>query len=595
MDPQHKASAEPQASGPIGRLLNPVRGRLLVAALLAAVGAMLTLVPLAAIAQIARLALGAGGIAAQPLWQLVALSLASLFVGMLLISAGELLAHLADNRITHHLRLALVRRLSRVPLGWFSERASGEVKQALQDDINTLHNLTAHFYTTVGRAGGAILISLLYLFWVDWRLAIIALLPFPGFFLFFARAMRASGANMQAFAAKMAGIDSAVAEFVNGIAVVKSFGTSGRAHSRYREAVDEFAEAFIGFTRPLVASMANANALIAPVAVLGVVLLAGSLFVAQGWIAAADLLPFVLVTPGLCGPLLLLHYITHDLNHASGAAQRVQALLETPVLAPAPAGLERVPQGCEIRFEGVGYAYDAERQVLADISFNLEPGTTTAIVGRSGAGKSTLARLLLRFFDPSQGRITLGGVDLRQLDSASLYRHIGFVLQDVRLIHATVRDNIALGRPSASQQQIEEAARTANIHQRILDLPRGYDSVVGEDGQFSGGEQQQLSIARAVLLDPPVLVLDEATAAADADREVAIQDALSRFAQGRTLLVIAHRLDTVMQAERIIVIDNGRIAEQGRHAELLAQRGLYARLWNQGGYAHTTEQAVPAC
>jgi ATP-binding cassette subfamily B protein len=186
----------------------------------------------------------------------------------------------------------------------------------------------------------------------------------------------------------------------------------------------------------------------------------------------------------------------------------------------------------------------------------------------------------------------MGGVDLRQIATAELYRRIGFVLQEVRLIHASLRENIALGRPSATQAEIEAAARAANIHERILALPRGYDSVVGEDAQLSGGEQQRISIARAVLLDPPVLVLDEATAAADAENEAAIQQALSRFAMGRTLLVIAHRLDTVMHADRIVVIEGGRIREQGRHGELLALNGRYAKLWQAVGYEDSRAQAV---
>lgn len=589
------AAAKPKVPGPISRLLEPVRGRLIVAAGLSAVGAMLTLVPLACIAHLGRLALGDDGMAPGQAWGPVFVAVASLCAGMLLIAAGELLAHLADNRITRHLRLSIVRRLSQVPLGWFTARASGEVKQALQDDVNTLHSLTAHFYTTVGRAAGAVLISLIYLFAMDWRLAIVSILPFPGFFLFFTRAVKASETNMQAFVTGMARIDNAVAEFVNGIAVVKSFGATGKAHSRYREAVDSFAEAFVGFTRPLVGAMANANAMIAPAAVLGVVLAFGTVFVGLGWMAPLEVLPFALVTPGLCAPLLLLHYLTHDLNHAVGAAQRVQAVLDTPVLAQPAAGLQQTPVGNALRVEGVGYGYDAAHPVLSQVSFTLEPGTTTALVGPSGAGKSTLARLLLRFFDPSEGRITLGGVDLRHIDTSTLYRHIGFVLQEVRLVHASVRDNIALGRPSASQQEVEAAARTANIHARILGLPRGYDSVIGEDAQLSGGEQQRVSIARAVLLDPPVLVLDEATAAADAESEVAIQEALSRFAAGRTLLVIAHRLDTVMHADRILVIDDGQLVEQGVHSQLLARKGRYARLWAQGGYEHAESEQVSPC
>ncbi|MGF6119966.1 ATP-binding cassette subfamily B protein IrtA [Janthinobacterium lividum] len=587
-------SSPSRQAGPISRILQPIRGRLIAAAVLAGAGSMLTLVPLAGIAQIAQIALNPA-LARGDVWQIIIASVACLFAGMALISLGELAAHLADNRLTHQLRLQAMQRLGQVPLGWFTSRASGEVKQAMQDDINTLHSLTAHFYTTTGRAVGAIAISIIYLFAMDWRLALIAILPFPGFFLFFGRAMKASGGNMEQFVAGMGRINNAVVEFVNGIPVVKAFGATGRAHGSYRGAVDAFAAAFAAFTRPLVGSMANANALIAPVAVLGVVVIAGTAFVALEAMAPVDILPFALVAPGISAPMLLLHYLTHDLNNATGAAQRVQALLDTPVLAQPAPDEQQLPDGTEIRLEGVAYAYDGHNKVLSDITLTLRPGTVTAIVGASGSGKSTLARLLLRFFDPAEGRITLGGVDLRHIATPELYRRIGFVLQEVRLIHASVRENIGLGRPSASLQEIEAAARLANIHERLLALPRGYDSVIGEDAQLSGGELQRVSIARAVLLDPPVLVLDEATAAADAENEVAIQDALSRFAQGRTLLVIAHRLDTVMHADNIVVVENGVIVEQGSHAGLLAHQGRYAQLWALGGYQATSKETLLPC
>ncbi|MDH0645383.1 ABC transporter ATP-binding protein/permease [Pseudomonas sp. GD03858] len=590
--PHSAAPAEPEIRNPINRVLAPIRGRLFVATLLAAVGAMLTLVPLAGIAHLARLALTDTG-APDAIVPVVVASVASLFTGMAMITTGEWLAHLADNQLTHQLRSAIGQRLMQVPLGWFSERASSDVKRTLQDDIGTLHSLTAHFYTTLGRAAGAVLVSVAYLFATDWRLALVALLPFPAFFLFLRRAIDASGAHMGEVIAGMARIDNAVVEFVNGMPLVRAFGDRGNAQDRYRDAVDAFADTFTGFTRPLVASMAKVNALIAPVSVLGLALLTGMLFIFLGWAEPLDLLPFVLVTPGLCAPLQLLHYITHDLNNAVGAARRVLALLDTPVLAPPAAGHQ--PSGSEIRVERVSHAYVPGSNVLDDISFTLTPGTTTAIVGPSGAGKSSLARLLLRFFDPDAGRITLGGVDLRQIESRELYQRIGFVLQDVRLIHASLADNIALGRPTATRGEIEAAARLASIHERILRLPRGYDSVIGEDAQLSGGEQQRLSIARAVLLDPPVLVLDEATASADVESEAAIQQALSLFGQGRTLLVIAHRLDTIRHADQILVVDRGTLREQGRHDELLAQRGLYARLWTQGHYQTSQNKAPSAC
>lgn len=608
--------------GPIGHLLNPIRGQLMAATGLAALGAMLTLVPLAGIAHLGSLLLGSPlldapdtdpsspalppspALAFEPFVSggpgtldaislTLVISLACLFLGLLLGAAAEMSAHRADTRLTGQLRRAAVERLGRVPLGWFSERSSGETKQVLQDDIGTLHALTAHFYTAVGRAAGAIVAAVGYLLVIDWRLALLALLPLPGYSLFLKRAMRASSGQMAGFVARLGRINSATVEFVAGMPVIRAFGAEQRAHAGYHAAVDGFAEAFTAFTRPLVASMANAHALIAPVTVLAGVLGFGLVFVALGWTDPVEVLPFALIAPGICPPLLLLHTLLHDLGAASAAAQRVTALLETPVLAAPAAGQGQSPQGHEIRFEGVSHDYGPAQPAVSDLRCTVEPGTVTAIVGASGAGKSTLARLLLRFFDPTAGRITVGGVDLRELEPSELYRRIGFVLQEVRLIHASVRDNIALGRPGASLQAVEAAARAARIHERILALPRGYDSVIGDDARLSGGERQRLTLARAILVDAPVLVLDEATAAADADTQSAIQAALASFARGRSLVVIAHRLDTVMAADQILVLDDGAIVEQGRHAELLARDGRYASLWRLGRHDLTGADRDP--
>ena len=598
MSTNEATTAPPKAPSPLSLILQPIHTRLMVASVVAGLGSALTLVPLAGIAHIAHIALDSSAEsipaaiaqAQAQIWQTVVYSVVALFVGLLLSMAAQALAHVADNRLTRHLRLTVAKRLGQVPLGWFTSHASGEVKQAMQDDIGTLHEMTAHYYTTLGRTLGAVLVSLIYLLAMDWRLALVALVPYVVGFVLIGSAMNFDEEQTQAFGNGQARVNNAVVEFVNGIPVIKTFGVGGKAHANYSAAVDGFVDAFMNMLRPIIGSLAIANALMAPVAVLAVVLAAGALFASMGWIAPVDVLPFALVAPGISAPLMLLVFVAHSLEPAKGSAERVLALLETPVLEQPLPEHQRIPDSAEVVAKNVSYSYDGEHKVLDSVSFTLKPGTVTAVVGASGAGKSTLARVLLRFFDPSEGRVTLGGVDLRDLDSAELYRRIGFVLQEVRLIHASVRENIALGRPSATQQEIEDAARAANVHDRILSLPRGYDSVVGEDAQLSGGEQQRVSIARAILLDPQVLVLDEATAAADAENEVAVQEALSRFAKGRTLLVIAHRLDTVMHADRILVVEGGAIVEQGRHDQLLAQHGRYAHLWALSGHHPTHKQ-----
>lgn len=572
----------------LSRILDPIRVQLIFSALLSALGAMLSLLPLALIAGLIQaIYLGTHTHFLSDSTNMITLAivgLGSLLLGVLSITAAEFVAHIADHKITGQLQQQIAKQLTQVPLGWFSQRSSGEIKQAMQDDIGLLHSLTAHFYPAVGRAVGAMVSAAIYLLIMDWRLALISFLPFLGFLLFLRHAMKSSEARIPDFASQLGQMNSATVEFTAAMPVVKTFAQSGQASSGYQHAVNAFAQAFREFTRPLVKSMAHAHAMVAPITVLGVVIFSAAVMSYMGWIEAVEVLPFVLVAPAICAPVLLLHTLLHDLQGSQAAAQRILNLLETPILVELPADQGAHIQDSTVQFEQVSYAY-AEQNVLTEFDLTMKPGTVTAIVGPSGAGKSTIAQLLLRFFDPTTGVIRLGGVDIRQMDSCSLYQHIGFVLQETRLIHATIAENIALGRALATQDEIETAAKAANIHERIMALPKQYQSVIGEDLQLSGGERQRISIARAILLDPPVLVLDEATAAADIDNEIAIQQALAQFAQGRTLLVIAHRLDSIMHADHIVVLDQGRIAEQGKHHALLEQQGLYAQLWS-----HATHQ-----
>lgn len=574
-------SSAQKAKSPMSLVLLPIKGQLIVASLLAAIGIILTMVPLVGIAKIGSIALT--HFDSEAVWQIVTVSLICLFSGLIINTLAEYYVHCADNRLTHRLRNDAIQRLSQVPLGWFTGRASGDVKQAMQDDVGALHDLTAHFFTTIARAVAVVLFSAIYLFWMNWQLAILTCIPFISFFVLYGKAYKAGADFMGDFINGMVRIDNAVVEFISGIPVVKAFGSAGQSHRSYREAVDAFAKAFRNMIGATTGSVSSANAVMNPVTVLGFILAIGLLFISMEWIAPIDLIPFLLIAPGICAPMLMISFITHGLRNATSSAERLHGLLNTPILEQ-PEVLAKKPKNTIVQFEHVNYGYDTGHLVVNDFNLTLKSGTVTAIVGASGAGKSTIARLLLRFFDPTEGKIALGDVDLKDFPSQALYQRVGFVLQEVRLIHASIRDNIALAAPNATQDEVEAAAKAANIHQRIMALPNGYDSVIGEDAILSGGEQQRISIARAILLDPPILVLDEATAAADADNEAVIQEALSRFAVGRTLLIIAHRLDTIMHADHIVVMDEGKIIEEGSHSELLKCNGKYAQLWAQGKY-----------
>lgn len=366
-------------------------------------------------------------------------------------------------------------------------------------------------------------------------------------------------------------------EFASGIAVFKSFGRGGKAHERFVAATEGFADFFSRWVRTTLVSSTAAVLVVAPAVVLLLLTVVGAVFVTQGWTTGAELVPFLLLGPAVAAPMGVVGPRIQQIRAGQAAAVRVTELLHAPTL-PEPAD-PALPDGHHISLRGVSFSYDGQTDVLSGVDLDLAPGTVTALVGPSGSGKSTLASLLPRFHDVTAGTVTLGGVDLRDIPATELYRRVGFVLQDVRLLRASVADNIRLGRPEATDEEVERCARAARIHDRVMALPDGYATELGTAVTLSGGEAQRLSIARALLADAPVLVLDEATAYADPHSEALIQDALSALASGRTLLVIAHRLATVRSADRIVVLEDGRVTEQGRHDDLIAARGRYASLW----------------
>ncbi|MFF2650716.1 ABC transporter ATP-binding protein [Streptomyces sp. NPDC058045] len=586
--PQPGPELAPQApADPLRTLARPVRGPLATAVALQTVAALAGVVPFIAVSLIADRLTATPPAGGSTLWPLATLACAAGFLALACGTAAGALAHLADNRLQLALRRRLAHHIGKLPLGRLTERNTGEVKQAVHDDVSALHTLFAHTLLDIVTVLAAPALALAYLLTVDWRLALISVTPLLLGVLLFGRAMSGAAGQMTEYGAALGRISAAAVEFAAGISVFKSFGRGRRAHERFIDATENFAGFFSRWVRTTLISSTAALLVVAPAVVLLLLAAAGTLFATRGWTTPADLVPFLLLGPAIAAPMTVVGPRVQQIRAGQAAATRITELLHTPTL-PEPAE-PALPHGHHIALRAVSFSYDGRTDVLHHIDLDLAPGTVTALVGPSGSGKSTLASLLPRFHDTTAGTITLGGTDLRDIPSTELYRHIGFVLQDVRLLRATVTDNIRLGRPDATQDEVERCARAAHIHDRITALPEGYATELGTT-TLSGGEAQRLSIARALLADAPVLVLDEATAYADPHSEALIQDALSTLAAGRTLLVIAHRLATIRSADRIVVLDDGRVTEQGRHDDLLAAHGRYTALWQA---QHTPTDPTP--
>lgn len=570
------AAAQDRAA--LKELLAPVRGRTALAQLLQLIAAAATVVPFIGIVELGRYLLAGGPIEAARVWTIVAVFIGG-GLGLRTLAGGLALTltHHADVQLQGELRRRLVTALGRLPLGWFGATSSGEVRKAVQHDVGELHHLVAHAAVEKTGALATPAFGLAYCWYLDWRLGLLAIGTIPIYLVVYSVLMRGAMARMAQMNEGIAQISATIVEFIAGVSVVKTFGETGKAHKRFADAADEFNDGFAGFVGPMVRLRAVSSVFVEAPVVLLVNLAGGLWFIRNGWVTPIEVLGSTLVAVTIPTAVLAVGYSAAASRQAVAAAGRLTALLTAPELPIAQN--PQVPQDNSVSFSGVEFSYDGTNTVLHDISLDLPAGSITALVGPSGSGKSTLATLVPRFHDVTGGEVRIGGVDVRQIDPAVLYRHVGFVLQDVQLLGMSVADNIRLGRAGADDEEVREAARAAHIHDRILALPKGYDSVVGEDAHFSGGEAQRISIARALLADTPILVLDEATAFADPDSEAQIQAALSTLIEGRTVLVIAHRLGSIVGADNIVVLREGCIVEQGRYDELLAAEGVFARMW----------------
>ena len=529
--------------------------------------------------------------------------LAWLVGGMIFVSIATgalgvvqtLLSNRVGQRVMHDLRAAVYRHLQRLSLAFFTRTRTGEVQSRIANDIGGVQNIVTSTATSIVSNVTTVLATVVALMLLDWRLATFSLALLP----FFVWLTRRVGNERRRITSKrqgrMADMSSLVEESlsVSGILLGKTMGRSDELSERFSAESEQLAELEVQSRmagRWRMASVQMSFSVMPALAYLfgGLVIASGSATITIGTLVAFTTLQTRLLFP--VGSLL---NVGIDIQTSRALFDRIFEYLDLPVdIAERPDAIELGPaiRG-EVRFESVSFHYEQDgARTLDGVDLTVPPGTKTAIVGETGSGKTTLGYLVSRLYDVTGGRVTIDGVDVRDLSFASLARTVGLVSQETYLFHATIADNLRFAKPGASDAELVAAARAARIHELVASLPDGYDTVVGERGyRFSGGEKQRIAIARTILRNPPVLVLDEATSALDAQTERAVQEALDRLAEGRTTIAIAHRLSTVRDADEIVVLDGGAIAERGTHEELLAAGGRYAQLTSAG----TQRDAAP--
>lgn len=591
-----------QTSKTIGKLLKfsgPFRITILLSAVFSAFSAVINLKAYLCVYGVAKVLIqSSGNFGALDLAAMKALGMQAVWyvcMGFGIYGMALLCSHISAYNTVARIRMQLIRHLGTLPLGYHILHPSGKQRKIIEKNTDNLEILIAHNIPDYVQSLVLPIAFLVFMFRYDWRLSLICLVPILiGFILLFSMLKDESSGFIGQVQKSGEDISNAATEYVRGIAVVKTFGQTASSFRRYQRAVKDYAD----FMTKYAFSMENAFSLYTAIvnAVFLFLIPGGIVLYNLGGGAEKTIMTFAffaVLIPLVASILTKLMHSSSNLMLADASFAAIEKMLaEKPLTETKKLP---VPQNGEIRLDHVSFQYEAGVKALDDVSLTIRPGTVTALVGESGGGKSTVANLIARFWDVSEGSVTVGGVDVRKLDYADWMKHISIVFQDTNLFKMSVAENVAMYKPGASREEIMEALRQARCEDILEKLPNGVDSVIGARGVYlSGGEMQRIALARAILKDAPIVLLDEATAFADAENEYLIQRALDILLHGKTVLMIAHRLQTIVHADQIIVMQRGGIAEQGTHEELMQRQGVYAKMyheyensvsWKIGGWA----------
>ena len=507
----------------------------------------------------------------------VSYAIGAILISMFSFFLSGVLSHIAAFNILYGLRKTLTNKVGVLPIGYLSHRNSGAFKKIISDDVERIETFVAHQIPDFVKAAALPLLTISYLFKEDWRLALISCLPLVVLALIMPLMLGKKNQHLtEKYHHSLEELSSGIVEYVRAMPVMKIFQQSAETFEKYGKKVYIFHRFVSDWIRhssaPFAIFMSFASNAMLPVLALGLYL-----YFRQG-VSLPTLLLFLILGTGYMRPLFVMSNMVMQLQLIEQGVQQIDAILTQPIL---PEGkTSEQPQNHDICFDQVSFAYEADRYVLEDISFTAKEGTITALVGPSGAGKSTVGQLLSRFWDVTKGRITIGEIDICEFPTEVLMRQVSFVFQDSFMFQQTMYENICMGMDK-TQDEVIAAAKAAQLHDFIMSLPQGYETRFGQSGvHLSGGEQQRFQLARAILKDAPILVLDEATAFADPENEHKIQEAFAQLIRGKTVLVIAHRLSTITTADQIIVFEKGHINAVDTHNELLEHSPLYKRMWD---------------